>query len=80
MVGVGVALQIPAGALDRDVVLSAAALDDAATQALPALSAPGLSGDAELASRVYALTPHGTAFAQPVPRSSSRTLATATPS
>lgn len=59
----GVTLQVPAGAVADDTALSVAPLKDERS-----VGTPHLSGEDTLVltSKVYAFTPHGTKFAQPV--------------
>jgi hypothetical protein len=66
LMGDGVSLSIPEGALTDAVDVSLAALDADAAQQLATPTADGLDGTAELASPVFAFTPHGTRFAEPV--------------
>jgi len=62
----GASLSIPADALPSAVAVDIKRLDPSTTSALPAATAPGIEGTAELSSDIFAFTPHGTTFAKPV--------------
>jgi len=57
-----VVVNIPADALTEDVAVAVTRLDATRIAALPAAAAPGIDGDVQLSSEVFAFTPHGTVF------------------
>ena len=61
-----VTVRVPAGALTADVWLSVTRLGAESTATLPAATAVGLEGVAELSNELFAFTPHGTTFTMPV--------------
>lgn len=66
LAGGSAAISVPAGALQSDVSLEVIQLGSDSVAGLPAASAPGIEGLAQLLDATFALLPHGTAFALPV--------------
>ena len=59
----GVSIDIPEGALSGPVDVE---ISKRESSGLPAATAPGIRGTAELSADIFAFTPHGTIFAKPV--------------